>query len=77
VVGYVLLFFPFMIVLTYKCGDHAYWAWASGEGSSVSVWRPQLWPFKFAIMLGFIMLILQGIVNFLKTLGVAVKGGRQ
>lgn len=77
VVGYVLLFFPFMIVLTYKCGDHAYWAWVSGEGSSVSVWRPQLWPFKFAIMLGFIMLILQGIVNFLKTLGVALKGGRQ
>jgi TRAP-type mannitol/chloroaromatic compound transport system permease small subunit len=76
VVGYILLFFPFMIVLTYKCGDHTWWTFDSGERSSVSVWRPQLWPFKLAIMIGFILFILQGVVNFLRTLGVALKGGR-
>ncbi|RJR19840.1 MAG: TRAP transporter small permease subunit [Desulfobacteraceae bacterium] len=76
VIGYILLFFPFMIVLTYKCGDHTYWTWESGESSSSSVWRPQLWPFKATIMAGFIMLILQGIANFLRSLGVALKGGR-
>jgi TRAP-type mannitol/chloroaromatic compound transport system permease small subunit len=76
-IGYALLFFPFMIVLTYKCADHAYWTWESGEGSSASVWRPRLWPFKFAITIGFIMMIIQGIVNFLRTLGVALKGGKK
>jgi len=76
VICYLLLFFPFMIVLTYKCGDHAWWAWESGEGSSVSVWRPQLWPFKLTIMVGLILFILQGLVNFLRTLGIAVKGGQ-
>jgi TRAP-type mannitol/chloroaromatic compound transport system permease small subunit len=76
VVCYLLLFFPFMIVLSYKCGDHAWWTWESGERSSVSVWRPQLWPFKLAIMVGLILFILQGLVNFLRTLGIALKGGR-
>ena len=42
VVCYLLLFFPFLIVLTYKCGDHALWSLMAGERSSGSVWRPLL-----------------------------------
>jgi len=76
VVCYLLLFFPFLIILTYKCGDHTLWSLASGERSSVSVWRPNLGPFKLAIVFGFVLFILQGVVNFLRTLMVAVKGGR-
>jgi TRAP-type mannitol/chloroaromatic compound transport system permease small subunit len=72
---YLLLFFPFLIVLTYKCGDHTLWSLLSGERSSGSVWRPLLGPFKLIITFGFVLFILQGVVSFLRALRVAVKGG--
>jgi TRAP-type mannitol/chloroaromatic compound transport system permease small subunit len=75
VVCYLLLFFPFLIVLTYKCGDHALWSLQSGERSSVSVWRPQLGPFKLIITFSFVLFIFQGLVSFLRALRVAIKGG--
>jgi TRAP-type mannitol/chloroaromatic compound transport system permease small subunit len=75
VVCYLLLFFPFLIVLTYKCADHTLWSLQAGERSSVSVWRPALGPFKLIITLSFILFIFQGLVNFLRALRVAVKGG--
>jgi TRAP-type mannitol/chloroaromatic compound transport system permease small subunit len=74
VVCYLLLFFPFLIVLTYKCGDHTLWSLQAGERSSVSVWCPSLGPFKLIITIGFVLFILQGLVNFLRTLRVAIKG---
>jgi TRAP-type mannitol/chloroaromatic compound transport system permease small subunit len=74
VVCYLVLFFPFLIVLTYKCGEHTLWSITSGESSSVSVWRPALGPFKATITFGFILFIFQGLVNFLKTLRVAMGG---
>lgn len=75
VICYLLLFFPFLIILTYKCGDHALWSLQSGERSSGSVWRPLLGPFKLIITFGFVMLIFQGLVSFLRALRVAIKGG--
>jgi len=75
VICYLLLFFPFLLVLTYKCGEHTLWALQSGERSSVSVWRPELGPFKLAITFGFVLFILQGVVNFIRTLAVAMRGG--
>ena len=75
VVCYLLLFFPFLIILTYKCGDHALWSLQSGERSSGSVWRPLLGPFKLIITFGFVLLILQGLASFLRALRVALEGG--
>ena len=75
VICYLMLFFPFLIILTYKCGDHTLWSLQSGERSSGSVWRPLLGPFKLAITFGFILFIFQGLVSFLRALRVALKGG--
>lgn len=74
-VCYLLLFFPLLSILTYKCGEHGLWTLSSGERSSVSVWRPHLWPFKLAITLGFLLFLFQGLVDFFRTLKKAVKGG--
>jgi len=74
VICYLLLFFPFLIILTYKCGDHALWSLHAGERSSGSVWRPLLGPFKLIITFGFVLFIFQGLVNFLRALRVAIKG---
>ncbi len=74
VIGYLLLFFPLMIVLTYKSGEHAYWAVMHGERASGSAWRPPLGPFKIVITYGFAVFLLQGTVDFLRSLIIAVRG---
>lgn len=74
-VCYLLLFFPLLAVLTYKCGEHGLWTLTSGERSSASVWRPHLWPFKLAITLGFLLFFLQGLVDFLRIVVRMVRGG--
>lgn len=76
VICYLILFFPVLIIITYKCGDHSLWALLSGERSSGSVWRPLLGPFKMLITFGFIILILQGLASFARVLTAAIKGGK-
>jgi len=72
---YLILFFPALIIITYKCGDHSIWALLAGERSSGSVWRPYLGPFKLLITFGFLLLIVQGIAGFLRSLAKALKEG--
>ncbi len=74
VICYIFLFFPLLMVLTYKCGQQTLWSILHSERSSSSVWRPLLGPFNAAIELGFILFLLQGIADFLRTLRTAVKG---
>jgi TRAP-type mannitol/chloroaromatic compound transport system permease small subunit len=71
---YIFLFFPLFIVLVWKCGEHAYWAFTYGERSSSSIWRPHLWPFKGLIALGFLLFFLQGAADFIRSLRIAIKG---
>jgi TRAP-type mannitol/chloroaromatic compound transport system permease small subunit len=71
VICYLLLFFPLLIILTYKCGDQAIWSLLSGERSSGSVWRPLLGPFKLAITFGFVLLFFQGLASFIRALRIA------
>jgi len=75
VVCYILLFFPLFIILIYKCGGHAIWALLHSERSSASAWRPYMAPFKMAILLGLVLFFLQGVVDFLRSLRIALKGG--
>jgi TRAP-type mannitol/chloroaromatic compound transport system permease small subunit len=75
VICYLLLFFPALIIITYKCGDHALWSLLAGERSSGSVWRPLLGPFKLIITFGLLLLIFQGLASFLRALFIALKGG--
>ena len=65
---YLFLFFPLFIVLSWKCGEGALWAWNFGERSSVSVWRPWLGPFKMTIFFGLILFLLQGTAEFIRSL---------
>jgi TRAP-type mannitol/chloroaromatic compound transport system permease small subunit len=74
VICYLLLFFPFLLVLTYKCGEHALWSVTAGERSSVSVWRPVLGPFKLVITFGFVLFLLQGLADFLRNVRIAFGG---
>jgi TRAP-type mannitol/chloroaromatic compound transport system permease small subunit len=72
---YIFLFFPLFTILLYKCSEYAIWAVANGERASGSVWRPPLGPFKIVIALGFALFFLQGIVEFLRSVRLAISGG--
>lgn len=48
-------------------------AWGSfleGEGTGTP-WNPRIWPVKFAIPIGAALMLLQGIANLLRDLGIA------
>lgn len=53
-------------------------AWSSfeqGEGTGTP-WNPPIWPVKFAIPLAGLLLLLQGVANLLRDLGVARRESR-
>jgi TRAP-type mannitol/chloroaromatic compound transport system permease small subunit len=74
-IGYLFFFFPAMILLFYFGWQEAAHSWAIGETSDASPWRPIIYPFKTVIPATAILLLLQGIAEFLKSL-YAIRTGR-
>jgi TRAP-type mannitol/chloroaromatic compound transport system permease small subunit len=66
-VCYLFLFFPAMLFLLWMGGQEAWHAWDIGERSDQSPWRPILYPFKAVIPLTALMLLVQGVSEFLKS----------
>lgn len=64
---YLFLFFPAMLFLLWMGGQEAWHAWEIGERSDASPWRPILYPFKAVIPVTAIMLLAQGLSEFLKS----------
>jgi TRAP-type mannitol/chloroaromatic compound transport system permease small subunit len=74
-IGYLFFFFPGMILLLYFGWQEAFHAWTIGETSDASPWRPIIYPFKAVIPLTALLLIVQGVAEFLKSL-YAIRTGR-
>ena len=74
VIGYLVIFFPIMIVLVFASYDMAKDAFVIQEVSQFTPWQPILWPFKSVICIGFILLILQGIAEFIKSMIMLIQG---
>lgn len=64
---YLFLFFPAMLFLLWMGGQEAWHAWEIGERSDASPWRPILYPFKAVIPVTAVMLLMQGVSEFLKS----------
>ncbi len=64
--GYVILFFPIMLVLIYAGAEFAGRSYVINERSGLSPWRPYLYPYKFIVMISFFLLMLQGIAEFIR-----------
>lgn len=71
---YIVLFFPVVGVLAVKGVDYAAHSWAQGEVSVAGAWRPPLYPLKSLFPVAMFILLLQGLVQFLRSLQLA-KGG--
>ncbi len=74
VLGYLVIFFPVMIVLIVSAFDMTQEAYNTAEVSQFTPWQPLLWPFKSAMVVGFGLLGLQGFCELLKAFGNLVTG---
>ena len=74
VVGYLVIFFPVMIILVISSYDMAMDAYRIHEVSQFTPWQPILWPFKSVIGVGFGLLVLQGVAEFVRSLITLIGG---
>lgn len=70
VLGYLLLFLPVGIWLSYRLGTYALDAYHTGEGSGESAWNPVIWPFRAIFFTGFAVLSLQAFAEFIRAVKV-------
>jgi TRAP-type mannitol/chloroaromatic compound transport system permease small subunit len=71
---YLLLFFPGMALFFWMGLQEALHAWDIREVSDASPWRPPLYPFKTVIPVAIVLLIIQGMSEFLKSAYAAFTG---
>jgi TRAP-type mannitol/chloroaromatic compound transport system permease small subunit len=71
---YLLLFFPGMIFFFWMGGQEFWQAWSIGERSDASPWRPILYPLKATLPLGALLLLVQGVSEFIKSGHRALRG---
>jgi TRAP-type mannitol/chloroaromatic compound transport system permease small subunit len=76
ILGYLLLFFPVMIVLIYAGTEFTIQSWEMGEKSGLSPWRPHLYPYKAVLVISFFFLFLQGVAEFIRSLILLLKGNK-
>jgi TRAP-type mannitol/chloroaromatic compound transport system permease small subunit len=72
--SYVLFFFPGLAVLLIISLNEAIYAWRINELSDQTPWRPLLWPFKAMVPLACLLLLVQGVSEFLKSFYMARTG---
>ena len=70
---YLILFFPAITVLFIYGIEYAAFAWQMQEASYAGAWRPPIYPIKTVLPLAALLLLLQGVAEFIRTLGIAVR----
>lgn len=72
IITLLVIFFPFMTLMTAFAGKFAFLSASTKELASSS-WAPPIWPVKILMVLGFSLLWLQGLGHLLHNLHVALK----
>jgi TRAP-type mannitol/chloroaromatic compound transport system permease small subunit len=67
----LVLFFPFLAIMTWQSIDFALTSWSTTEHSATT-WGPPIYPIKTIMPIGFALLALQGMSRFIKDLSVAL-----
>jgi TRAP-type mannitol/chloroaromatic compound transport system permease small subunit len=63
---FLLLLVPALWLIVDRYGAFALRAFETGERSGQSAWNPPIWPFRFAIVAGFALLLLQVVAECIK-----------
>jgi TRAP-type mannitol/chloroaromatic compound transport system permease small subunit len=72
--GYLIFFFPVMLILIYAGMEFAGRSFEINEKSGLSPWRPYLYPYKVIVTLSLFFLMLQGVAEFLRSAAKLKKG---
>ncbi len=72
----LVLFLPLCFLLTKIAVAEAVSSVATGELSSVSYWRPPMWPFRVTIAVGLVILLMQEVVVLLRNAYFLLSGGK-
>jgi TRAP-type mannitol/chloroaromatic compound transport system permease small subunit len=65
-VSYVALFYPALVILMAISVDDVFYSYSIHETSEQTPWRPIMWPFRAAIPLAALLLMIQGVSETLK-----------
>jgi TRAP-type mannitol/chloroaromatic compound transport system permease small subunit len=71
---YLFLFFPGIALFFWMGLQEALQSWDIREVSDASPWRPIIYPFKTVIPIALLMLMIQGVSEFLKSAYAAFRG---
>lgn len=75
--GYLFFFFPAVGALIYFGGKFALKSWSIWERAGISMWSPPIYPFKTLIPVAMVLLLLQGLAEFLRCLRVLLGDDHQ
>ncbi len=67
IAGYLLIFMPVFVLMTWGAMKFAHTATVTNELNSTS-WAPRIWPYKILMALSFLLLVVQGLSTMLKNL---------
>ena len=71
---YLFLFFPGIALFFWMGLQEALQSWDIREVSDASPWRPIIYPFKAVIPVALLLLMIQGVSEFLKSAYAALEG---
>lgn len=69
IAGYLIIFMPVFVLMTWGAIKFAHTATVTNELNSTS-WAPRIWPYKIIMALSFLLLAIQGLSTMLKHLKV-------
>ncbi len=71
---YLFLFFPGMIFFFWMGSQEGLQSWSIGERSDASPWRPIVYPLKLVLPVTALLILVQGVSEFIKSLHLALRG---
>jgi len=75
-VFYLVVFFPLVVVMIKYSAGWAWDSWYYRERTLIerSIWQGPVYPFKTVLPIGFVLLGVQGVAEFIRNLRVALRG---
>jgi TRAP-type mannitol/chloroaromatic compound transport system permease small subunit len=73
-VGTLVLFFPFIFLLSYAGWNFAFRAWATGESMATTGWYPPVAPLRTMVFYGLVLFALQALAHFVRDAYLLIKG---
>lgn len=70
----IVLFFPLVSMIAYRAIYWAHRAYIRGEVLMDSTWFPPAWPYKSMLAIGLCLLLIMGVVKFIRDIQIASGG---